>query len=200
MKDYMDIEASVASCCGNLFGADMAPVTSFHRLFPSIKGELNNLLLFLPERIRYGRNRFFNFTKRPLSVAAGTGADLMIRKAVVDKIGLFDDRFFMYYEDVELCHRIRAHGYDIVNVPGAQIQHLEGRSSSNMQLKADFVFKGRETFYLAVEKGKRYRRICNMIFSLYCCLRCFFGVFQGKASRQFWLRMVHNCIMSKYIL
>ena len=51
-----------------------------------------------------------------------------MRRALIDQIGLFDERFPLYYEDTDLSLRIRRAGYDIVQVHGAQLVHLYNRS------------------------------------------------------------------------
>ncbi|MBK4218116.1 glycosyltransferase family 2 protein [Paracoccus caeni] len=58
-----------------------------------------------------------------------SGAAVMMRLAVVLKLGGFDPDFFLYYEEVELMHRIRRVGYDILYVPAAHIQHVEGAAT-----------------------------------------------------------------------
>lgn len=58
------------------------------------------------------------------------GACLLVRKEVLDKIGSFDERFFMYCEDVDLCRRIRAGGWRIYYMSDVCIMHLGGSSSS----------------------------------------------------------------------
>ena len=192
MKDYLDSHGSVAACGGNLLDSEMRPATSFHRLFPSVIGELNSLLFYLPERVKYGKNRFFNHTGKPLDVAAITGADLMIRKSVVEKTGLFDESFFMYYEDTELCHRIRGAGYGIVSVPDARIQHLEGRSSSDMKRKADIVSAGRKNYYRVTGRGRLYTGVCNCLFFCCCLIRSLTGLVQGSSQFRYWSRMLCN--------
>jgi hypothetical protein len=51
------------------------------------------------------------------------GAGLMIRREVLREIGLFDDRFFLYYEESDLCARARAAGWGIASVPQAALWH-----------------------------------------------------------------------------
>jgi GT2 family glycosyltransferase len=58
------------------------------------------------------------------------GACLLVRRDVFQQAGLFDERFFMYSEEVEWCHRARKAGWRVVYVPDASIVHHEGRSSS----------------------------------------------------------------------
>ena len=55
-----------------------------------------------------------------------TGADLFIRRDVIEKYGLFDKDFFMYYEETEMQHRYKQHGYLSCIIDSPQIIHLEG--------------------------------------------------------------------------
>ncbi|MCC6139912.1 MAG: glycosyltransferase family 2 protein [Nitrospira sp.] len=57
------------------------------------------------------------------------GACLMIRAALFKRLGGLDERFFMYFEDVDLCRRLRQLGYRIRHVADAEVVHLLGRSS-----------------------------------------------------------------------
>lgn len=57
-------------------------------------------------------------------------ACVLIRSEVFAKTGLLDDKFFMYFEDVEFCHRMRRAGWTIVHNPEAEIVHFHGGSSS----------------------------------------------------------------------
>lgn len=59
-----------------------------------------------------------------------TGACTLFRRAVLDRVGGYDEvNFFMYSEELDLCRRIKAAGWRIVYVPDAQVIHYEGRSS-----------------------------------------------------------------------
>jgi N-acetylglucosaminyl-diphospho-decaprenol L-rhamnosyltransferase len=56
-------------------------------------------------------------------------ACVLVRHRVVDKIGLMDDGFFMYFEDIEFCRRARNAGWVIIHDPEARVVHLRGGSS-----------------------------------------------------------------------
>ena len=62
-------------------------------------------------------------------VFAGCGAALLLRKAMLDDVGLFDEDFFMYYEDMDLSWRARRRGWKIVYVPEATVRHAHAASS-----------------------------------------------------------------------
>jgi GT2 family glycosyltransferase len=65
-----------------------------------------------------------------------SGACLMTRRALLETIGGFDESFFLYSEDVDLCARIRAQGKKIVFTPDVEVTHLRGRSTSKLPNKA----------------------------------------------------------------
>jgi GT2 family glycosyltransferase len=57
-----------------------------------------------------------------------SGACLLIRRDVLEAVGLLDERYFLYTEDVDLCAAVRARGYSVLFTPEASIVHLRGRS------------------------------------------------------------------------
>lgn len=59
------------------------------------------------------------------------GACLLIKKSLFDLILGFDKRFFMYFEEADLCYRIRKKGYKVLYYPDAKIVHYFGRSTSD---------------------------------------------------------------------
>lgn len=62
-------------------------------------------------------------------VTFATGCCMLIKKEVLEKVGLFDDNFFLYYEDADLSERIKRAGYDIYYVPTAVLFHINASSS-----------------------------------------------------------------------
>lgn len=58
-----------------------------------------------------------------------TGADMFVRRKAFVKAGMFDEQFFMYYEESDLVKRIKESGYEIGYFPQKNIIHLEGGSS-----------------------------------------------------------------------
>jgi GT2 family glycosyltransferase len=69
-------------------------------------------------------------TKRPAGeVFGGCGASLLLRRELIDDIGGFDPRLFMYYEDLDLAWRARLRGWRFVYAPDALVEHVCGGSS-----------------------------------------------------------------------
>jgi GT2 family glycosyltransferase len=59
-----------------------------------------------------------------------SGACLIVRRADAEAVGLLDERFFMYTEDVDFCASIRARGRRVLFTPDVEVVHLRGRSAA----------------------------------------------------------------------
>jgi GT2 family glycosyltransferase len=71
-------------------------------------------------------------TRRPRVVDWVSGACLLVSRTDADAVGLFDERYFMYAEDVDFCAAIRARGRKVLFVPDAEVRHLRGRSVASL--------------------------------------------------------------------
>lgn len=164
---FMDSHPEAAACGANLFNSDMQPTLSFRRTLPGFGWELNELLNIKPEKKKYGSNRIFNNTGQPLEVGYITGADLMLRREVIEMLGGFDPRFFLYYEETDLCARIRKAGGKIFSVPEAKIQHLEGGSfdtENGISLsRVERTECGRRVYY-RIHFNWLYRQLLNAVY------------------------------------
>ncbi|MBS4001150.1 MAG: glycosyltransferase family 2 protein [Desulfobulbaceae bacterium] len=66
------------------------------------------------------------------------GAALMLRKEMIKKIGLFDERFFLYFEDIDLCRRANKKGWDVVYCPDSKMFHYHQRDSARLGIFSIF--------------------------------------------------------------
>ncbi len=86
-------------------------------------------------RTPFGRKALDRFLMRDLShdaphdVEAVYGAAMLVRRPVLDQVGHFDERFFMYYEDVDLCRRAKSAGWNVCYAPVARFAHYHQRES-----------------------------------------------------------------------
>lgn len=84
-------------------------------------------------------------------VDAVSGAAMFIRRQVVEDVGLLDERFFMYAEDIDYCLRAKNRGWQVVYFPKAQIVHFKGSSgtrSPDQNLKS----QTRTHFYITMKQ------------------------------------------------
>ena len=108
-----------------------------NRLFPKSKifGRYN--LTYLDENDTY-------------PVEAISGSFMMIKREVVEQVGLLDETFFMYCEDIDYCHRINQAGGKIYYTPQTQIVHYKGESSKANNL--DYVITFNRSLYQFYKK------------------------------------------------
>ena len=61
---------------------------------------------------------------------------LLLRRSALDEVGLFDERFPLYFNDVDLCYRLRQAGWRIVFEPAAKVNHYHGHSTGQVRPRA----------------------------------------------------------------
>ncbi len=121
---------------GRLVGRDGGLQPSA-RLFPS---PLNDLLSMTGLAARFPKSRFFGRCDRtwadpmtPTDTDWVPGAFSIIRHDVLKQIGYFDENFFLYYEEVDLCRRIRLAGFKVSYWPKLEVVHIGGESSRQVK-------------------------------------------------------------------
>lgn len=68
------------------------------------------------------------------------GAFMMVRREVIEQVGILDEKYFMYGEDIDWCYRIKQAGWKIVYYPEAKIIHHKGSSSKKKRWKTVYEF------------------------------------------------------------
>jgi GT2 family glycosyltransferase len=120
---------------GRLVGLDDSWQPSA-RMFPSL---LNVFLAISGLAARFSDSRFLGRADRtwadpfqPSAVDWVPGAFSIVRRQALEQVGYFDERFFLYYEEIDLCRRIKAAGYEVWYWPDVVISHLGGQSSKTL--------------------------------------------------------------------
>jgi N-acetylglucosaminyl-diphospho-decaprenol L-rhamnosyltransferase len=72
----------------------------------------------------------------PRDVEWISGAALWLRRAALDRVGGWDERFFLFFEDVDLCRRLGADGWVIAYEPGGHVMHTVGGSRARRPVKS----------------------------------------------------------------
>lgn len=89
----------------------------------------------------------------PQEVGYLAAAGIIIKKSVVDELGLFDPHIFLYYEDMELGWRYAQHDYGSVLLPGATIVHLGGGSGGSISKKLQEKIAASKKYYIKKRFG-----------------------------------------------
>lgn len=75
------------------------------------------------------------------------GAAMMVKREIIEKVGTMDDNFFLYYEELDWCERIRKAGYEIFVEPNARVYHKESASvGESSTLKTYYLTRNRILF------------------------------------------------------
>lgn len=85
--------------------------------------------LFPKSRLFGGYNLTYLPEDKLSDIDSAVGAFMLIRKEVLDQVGIFDEKFFMYGEDIDLCYRIKNAGWKIIYNPSVKVIHYKGVSS-----------------------------------------------------------------------
>ena len=116
-----------------LLNDDSTLQTSCVQAFPSILNQVLDSDAFrqaFPKSSLWGNRVIFEPNARPVSVEAISGACIMIKRSVFEKVNLFSTDYFMYSEDLDLCFEVARAGWKNYYVSDAEIIHYGGRSSS----------------------------------------------------------------------
>lgn len=180
LSDYLDEHSEVAVCGGNLFTRELEGTHSYLMHLPALYSEVDQLLGERLSICRYGNNRFFNQLGQPLEVGYVSGADMMIRKSVLDEVGCFDPDFFMYFEETELTFRIREAGYRVMSVPEARIIHLEGQSFKLKESREKMFLTSRRIYLKkTLTRGMRYF-LCQLVYGVNVFVHVVYHTFVRK--------------------
>ena len=132
---WMSTHPQVGLAGGRLLSEDGQDQPSA-RGFPSL---LNDFLALSGLSSRFPRNRFFGRCDRtwanpaqPAQVDWVPGAFTLIAHSALEQVGFFDERFFLYYEEVDLCQRMKQRGFEVWYQPEWRAVHIGGVSSARV--------------------------------------------------------------------
>lgn len=171
---FMEEQDKSIACVGcELIGPKGNMVISYGE-FPTMSLILKQRLsLFIPKKYRkcYGYNGKYRkkIAENCYIVDYITGADLFIRKEVIEQCGLFDPDFFFYYEETEMQYRYKKSHFCSCVLLQSQIIHLEGGSGNNK--KNNHLVHARKAMssifiYMRKTHGSSYYRAFRLLFFL----------------------------------
>lgn len=109
------------------------PIVSFYRF--------SGLSKLFPKSPRFGRyNMTFASPDQELEVDSVVGACMQVRREAIEAIGLLDETFFMYGEDLDWAYRIKKAGWSVYYHPKVMVKHIK-RASSRRSKKAQYEFQ-----------------------------------------------------------
>ena len=192
LSDYLDAHTKVGAAAGNLFTPEGGEQFSYWPLLPGARFEWNELTsnIFLDWK-EHG-SLCFNRTGQAKEVGYVIGADMMVRHQVIDEVGTFDEDFFLFYEETELCYRIKRAGYKIMSIPRAEIIHLESQAIGNLIERQKYMMPSRKIYMnKCLSKGEYILADC--LLAINCIVRLtWFTIISNKEKQYFWKYRLQN--------
>jgi len=153
------------------------------RMLPS---PLNKILHITGLAARFPKSKFLgrvDYTwwdhSEPRIVGWVVGAFFMIRRETMQDIGFLDDRYFLYFEEIDYCLTARRAGWDVVFYPYAKVVHLGGQSAAKTPAKISS--KGKQMISIRIaSEFKYYRKMSGR-----------FGVLMSASIEFFWNMLVY---------
>ena len=156
LVEFMDANPTVAVAGPKLCYPD-GSVQPSRRGFPTIATlflESTQFQRFWPDNVVLRRYYVADRSDdQPQDVDWLVGACLCVRAHAAQQVGLLDERFFMYGEELDWCRRFRAAGWRVSYVPAAEVVHLEGASSRQDLAARDRNFQASKLAYAAKWHG-----------------------------------------------
>lgn len=182
LVEFMDSNEDAGACGPKLLNADGSTQDSVRR-FPSFRGALHRHTAFKFVGIFKGEYRkwlMYDFKNdKQRDVDQVMGAALMIRRSVTEQVGVMDERFFMYYEEVDLCYRTKQASWRIVYIPEAVITHIGGGSSGQIPLSKRIMAMTSLLKFFRKHRGKFITQLFSCVFKPAVILRDLFNIVFG---------------------
>jgi N-acetylglucosaminyl-diphospho-decaprenol L-rhamnosyltransferase len=192
LVEFMDAHPDAGACGPMLLNSD-GTLQPSGRSLPSVWSVFVGMTKFY----RLWKRNFYLERGRDYRQAARvgeiSGAVLLVRREVYERLGGFDPNFFIYYEDVDWCKRMNVVGYAIYYVPTAQVTHLwQGTSQSVSQLAYQ---AGQDSlrYYFAKHHGLLTQRLIQiMLLMKEGCGIVIYTLRHDSDQRRFHQRMLAN--------
>lgn len=140
------------------------PMVAFYKIF--------GLSKLFPKSKIFGRYHLGFLDKNEVhEVDVLAGAFMLMRKSALDKVGLLDETFFMYGEDIDLSYRIQLGGYKNYYYPHSSIIHYKGESTKKSSVNYVFVFYNAMIIFAKKHFSKKNASIFSFLINIAIYLR-----------------------------
>ena len=145
------------------------PMTAFYKMF--------GLCKIFPHSKRFARyymGHLSNDETNEVEILAG--AFMLMRKETLDKVGLLDETFFMYGEDIDLSYRITQGGYKNYYFPETRIIHYKGESTKKTSVNYVFVFYRAMEIFAKKHFGNSWAKSFSFLINMAIYVKAFFAL------------------------
>lgn len=167
MIDYMDHHQDIGASGCEVNLPDGTLDKACHRGFPTPEASfyyMTGLAKRFPKSFKYNSYHKSYMNMHEIhDIDCLVGAFMMVNRKAIEQVGLLDEDFFMYGEDIDWCYRIKEANWRIIYNPTVSIIHYKGASSRRKPFK--IVYEFHRAMYLFHKKhyAKKYNGIINML-------------------------------------
>jgi GT2 family glycosyltransferase len=155
------------------------PAVSFYKIF--------GLSRLFPKSKKFGTYHLGFLDEHQIhEVDVLSGAFMLMRSETLKKVGLLDEAFFMYGEDIDLSYRIQLGGYQNIYFPETKIIHYKGESTKKGSLNYVFVFYNAMVIFAKKHFSARYASIFSFAIHLAIYLRASVSIIKRMMTRLSW--------------
>ncbi|MCF6148423.1 MAG: glycosyltransferase [Candidatus Kuenenia sp.] len=119
--------------------------------FPNLKNILSESFFLdrlFPNSCFFGSHKMSHIDRSKVFMVDWTmGSCLFVRREALDKAGMFDSHYFLFFEETDLCLRLRNAGYKIYILPDAKLIHFGGASSPELYNEEKIIYYHKSLFY-----------------------------------------------------
>ena len=149
---FMEEHPDAGACGPKVLNRDGSLQYQCRRSFPTISSSLFYFLRLhklFPRTERFGQYLMTHRNNDEAGeVDSVSGCCMMVRRQVIEQVGILDEDFIMYGDDLDWCYRIKQAGWKVFYVPDYQIVHFGGQSSRNLSRKCIVLFyRAMKIFY-----------------------------------------------------
>ena len=125
-------------------------------------GKELNIMEIIKNNLGLSKNKKILKNKEQREVDWVTGAAMFIRRDLFLEMGGFDEMFFLYFEDIDLCKRVRESGKKVILFPEFKIKHFGGKSSKDKKKQKREYYKSQD-YYFEKWFGKKTKRLLRFL-------------------------------------
>jgi GT2 family glycosyltransferase len=184
--DYMEQNKDIGALGCKVILPDGSLDKACKRSFPTPKNSFYHavgLAKLFPKNKRFGAYNLTYLDEDEIhEVDSLVGAFMMVKKEVIEQVGMLDEKYFMYGEDIDWCYRIKKAGWKIVYYPKAKIIHYKGSSSKKKRWKTIYEFHRAMYLFFNDHYKDKYNIIVTVL------------VYTGIAIK-YILALLKNCLL-----
>jgi GT2 family glycosyltransferase len=176
--DYINENENIAIVGPKILDHDgeiQGSARKFPNILTSIFGRKSPITKLFPNNtiIKKQFPCFLENGNHPIIVDWVSGACMLAKRCALEQVGGFDTKFFLYWEDADLCKRLKSNGWQVAYHPAAEIIHHVGKSSDSAPVFSIYQFH-KSSYLLYTKELKRSAKILKPFALLGLSIRCLF--------------------------